>query len=213
MKNSRLRFLLTCLILLSLIWLVWPDQEASDHLSSDAETNDKPRSLHIHRFGDLGRETKQDSLLKRSKPSNETGLQRIDRLINHQTLSNHEVAEQLLIIAEDKRIPEDARAEALGHGLILDLPVFAHMAADANLVEEMAEDLLQHVINENQDPALQIRALKDFLNHQSSEIREEAKQVLAFILGDDSGEADEATLIQMADAKLKQIEAEKPPAE
>ena len=213
MKNSRLRFLLTFLILLSLIWLAWPDQEASDYLSSDAVSNDKPRGLHIPGFGDLGRETKQDSLLKRSKPSNEAGLQRIENLIENRTMNHHEVAEQLRAIMEDKRMPEEVRKEALGHGIILDLPVFADLAADTQMSEEMAEDLLQTVINENSNPALQIRALKDFLNHQSSEIREEAQQVLAFILGDDLGEADEATLIQMADAKLKQIEAEKPPEE
>jgi hypothetical protein len=122
--------------------------------------------------------------------------------------SNQEVAEQLRAIAQDKRMPENVRAEALGHGVILDLPVFVNMAADTQLPEAMAKELFQHVVNENGNPALQIRAYMDFLNHSSSEIREESKGLLAFVLEDDKGEADEATLIQMADAKLKQIEAE-----
>jgi hypothetical protein len=212
MKKQQLLSILIGLSLLLTIYLAWPKTKSANIPNEATNTESSRKLIGWHSLG-IGQNEKQQRHQNNAQSSEDAAIKRIDRLINHQTLSNHEVAEQLLIIAEDKRIPEDARAEALGHGLILDLPVFAHMAADANLVEEMAEDLLQHVINENQDPALQIRALKDFLNHQSSEIREEAKQVLAFILGDDSGEADEATLIQMADAKLKQIEAEKPPAE
>lgn len=212
MKKQQLLSILIGLSLLLTIYLAWPKTKSANIPNEATNTESSRKLIGWHSLG-IGQNEKQQRHQNNAQSSEDAAIKRIDRLINHQTLSNHEVAEQLLIIAEDKRIPEDARAEALGHGLILDLPVFAHMAADANLVEEMAEDLLQHVINENQDPALQIRALKDFLNHQSSEIREEAKQVLAFILGDDSGEADEATLIQMADAKLKQIEAEKPPTE
>jgi hypothetical protein len=212
MKKQQLRRILIGLSLLLTIYLVWPKATSANILNEAAKTESNRKLIGWHLLG-IGPNEKQQRHQNNAQSSEDAALKRIDRLINHQTLSNHEVAEQLLLIAQDKRIPENARAEALGHGLILDLPVFAHMAADANLVEEMAEDLLQHVINENQDPALQIRALKDFMNHQSSEIREEAKQLLAFILRDDSGEADEATLIQMADAKLKQIEAEKPPLE
>jgi hypothetical protein len=73
----------------------------------------------------------------------------------------------------------------------------------------MAENLLHHVMNENRDPALQIRTYKDFLNHSSPEIREKARETLAFILEDDFGKADEAALLQKADAKLKLIEEEK----
>jgi hypothetical protein len=208
MKNQRLCLILIGLLLLLTIYLVWPETKSADSPNEATNTESNRKRIGWHLLG-IGQNEKQQRPLNRTQSSGNSAMERIDRLITHQALGNHEVAEQLLIIAKDKRIPENARAEALGHGVILDLPVFAHMAVDSQLPEEMAEDLLQHVINDNGNQALQIRAYVDFLNHSSPEIREEAKQMLAFILEDDLGEADEATLIQMADAKLKQLEAEK----
>ena len=158
---------------------------------------------HLLGFG----ESDKKGRLNRTQSDAQTAMKRIDRLITHQTLSNREVAEQLLKMANDKHMPENVRAEALEHGVILDLPVFVHLAADTQLPEQMAEDLFQHVVNENGNPELQIRAYLDFLSHPSQEIREESMRLLAFMLEDDLGEADEATLRQMADTKLKQLES------
>jgi hypothetical protein len=73
----------------------------------------------------------------------------------------------------------------------------------------MAEEFLQHVINENRNPALQIRTYANFLNHSSPEIRGEVKSLLAFMLEDDAGEKDVPSLLKMAEAKLKLLDAEK----
>jgi hypothetical protein len=138
-----------------------------------------------------------------------SGMKRIDRLINNQTLSNKEVAEQLRVIAQDKHMPENVRSDALGHGVILDLDTFANLSGDTQLPGEMAEEFLNHVINENRNPALQIRTYANFLNHSSPEIREEVKGLLAFMLEDDAGEKDVPSLLKMAEAKLKLLDAEK----
>lgn len=210
MKKQRLRLILIVALLLFSIWLAWPDTDSSESPNSSANSeqgnSSKRIGWHLLGFG----ESDKKGRLNRTQSDAQTAMKRIDRLITHQTLSNQEVAEQLLKIANDKNAPEQVRAEALEHGVILDLPVFVHMAADAQLPEEMAEDLFQHVVNENGNPELQIRAYLDFLSHPSPEIREESMRLLAFMLEDDLGEADEATLRQMADAKLKQLESEKP---
>jgi hypothetical protein len=211
MKKQRFKLIIIVLLLLISIWVAWPESSPSE--ASHAASNDQSRSnnkgigWHLLGFKDDGKSNRSGN---RPNSSEESEMKRIDRLITNQTLSNKEVAEKLLVIAKDKRMSEHIRAEALGHGVILDLTVFVGMCADAQLPEAMAQNLLQHVINENRDPSLQIHAYKDFLNHSSSEIREQARQVLAFILEDDEGKADEAALLQMADAKLEQIAAEKP---
>lgn len=209
MKNYRLRLILIGLLMPLLIWLAWPERKALDDSNAGTQTEvnvKRPGS----RFPDTTETNRQNRNQRpsnyRAVPTDDAGLNRVDSLITHRTLSDHEVAEQLLLIAKDKRMSVEVRAEALGHGVILDLPVFASMAADTQLPPEMAEDLLMHVINENQHEALQIRAYKDFLNHRSPEIREEAKEMLAFILEDDFGKNDEAALLRLADAKLKELE-------
>jgi hypothetical protein len=212
MKKQRLKLYLTGLILLTAVWMAWPEPKQTEGKfsnSTSAQSGNSTKGISW-RMLDIGEEENQNRPKNRPSSLEDSGMKRIDRLIAHQTLSNREVAEQLRMIAKDKSIPEKVRTEALGHGVILDLRIFADMAADAQLPIEMAENLLEHVINENRDPALQIRVYTDFMNHTSSEIREEAKDLLAFMLEDDLGEADEATLRQMADDKLKQLESEKP---
>lgn len=49
----------------------------------------------------------------------------------------------------------------------------------------------------------------DFLNHPSAEIREDARDTLAFLLGDDLGKDDIETLTKKAAAELAEHEAEK----
>lgn len=214
MKKQRLKLTLIGLLLLLSVWVAWPETKSSNTTNHTPNTGSGKERKRIgwHLLG-LGADEKKRGPINRTQSTVDSAMGRIDRLISHQTLSNREVAEQLLIIAKDKQIPEHARAEALGHGVILDLPVFAGMAADNQLPEEMAKDLLQHVINANQERSLQIRAYTEFLNHQSPEIRDQAKELLAFILEDDAGAADEAKLLQMADAKLKQLAEEKPQEE
>ena len=79
------------------------------------------------------------------------------------------------------------------------------MAADPELPEEMAEALFDAVRNYGDDMALQLRAFMDFLNHPSAEIREDAKDTLAFLLGDDLGEDDIETLKKKAAEKLAEL--------
>jgi uncharacterized protein (UPF0147 family) len=202
MKKQRNKLFLIGLLLLISIWIAWPETKQTSAQSQSTTSNPSKKTqkgIGWHSLG-FGGKNPQTHLQNRPGSSTDSALNRIEQLITHQTLSNREVAEQLRAIAQDKRMPENVRAEALGHGVILDLATFADMAADTQLPIQMAEDLLQNIINENRDPALQIQAYIDFLNHSSQEIRDQAKNKLSFILEDDDH--------QMADAKLKQIQAE-----
>ncbi len=215
MKKQRTKLILIGLLLLISIWFAWPETKQTSAQSQPTTSNlskNTQKGIGWHSLG-FGEKTPQTHPQNRPGSSADSASKRIDRLITHQTLSNQEVATQLRAIAQDKRIPENVRAEALGHGVLLNLATFVDMAADTQLPKDMAQDLLHHIINENRDPALQIRAYIEFLNHSSQEIREQAKDKLSFILEDDDRQNDEATLLQMADAKLKQIQAEKPQGE
>ena len=210
MKKQKLRIILTALLMLGLIWIAWPESKLADSSGdlSNSEPSKKDKRRDWHLFGSAG-DDKSNGSKNRTSSLVDSGLKRIDRLITHQTLSNEEVAEQLRGIAQDKHMPEKVRSEALGHGVILDLDTFANLSADTQLPVEMAEVFLQHVINENRNPTLQIRTYVNFLNHSSPEIREEVQNLLAFMLEDDAGEKDVPSLLKMAEAKLKQLEAEK----
>ena len=83
------------------------------------------------------------------------------------------------------------------------------MAADPELPEEMAEALLDAVRNHGDDLPLQLRSFMGLLNHPSAEIREDAKDTLAFLLGDDLGKDDIETLTKKAAEELAEHEAEK----
>lgn len=215
MKKQRFKLYLTGLILLTAIWMAWPEPKQLDGETPDsksAQSGNSTKGISWQILG-VGEEENQNRPKNRPSSFEDSGIKRIDRLIAHQTLSNQEVAEQLRMIAKDKSMPEKVRTEALGHGVILDLSTFADMAADAQLPLVMAENLLEQVINENRDPALQIRVYTDFMNHSSPEIRKEAKGLLAFILEDDMDQVDDAKLLQMAETKIKQIQAEELPEE
>ena len=114
-------------------------------------------------------------------------------------------------IAEDQRVEPSVRKDAMEHGVLLnlDLNVFAPMAADPELPEEMAEALLDAVRNHGDDLPLQLRAYMDFLNHPSPQIRENAMGTLRHLLKDDLGADDIETLKKKAAEELAELEAEK----
>jgi hypothetical protein len=214
MTHQQLRIVLIVLCLPVLTWVLWPKSESDQqNLSQSNDGSTGPRSgmnlieADNPEFSKNNRKaiSNQPKNQKKASGKDDAVMARISSLISHETLSNREVAEQLLEIAKNTQMSDEVRAEAMGHGTILDLPTFVGMASDTQLPDEMADDLLTHVINANDDPSLQLKAYKDFLNHPSPEVREEAQRMLAFMLEDDLGEWDLNTLIQKADAKLIEL--------
>lgn len=154
----------------------------------------------------MGRDTRQRRLRNPNSAVEDGG---IDRILTNQALDDDEAARMLREIAEDQGVPSSVRKDAMEHGVLLNVSGFAPMAADPELPEEMAEALFDAVRNHGGDLALQLRTLMDFINHPSEEIREDAKDTLAFLLGDDLGKDDVETLTKKAAEELAELEAEK----
>ncbi len=205
----RLHLLVPALVLPALIWLAWPRSPEPEVQHIDPQTRASGKRLGSH---ELGNEATYHPKRLRSirtmqmDEADKAALMRVESLVADPGLENHEAALELLMIAQDKRLSEKVRAEALEHGVLLDLPTFAGMAADDQMPLEMADTLLTHVINENQDEALQIRSYRDFLNHPSPEIHDQALQMLRFVVGDRDESEDEASLRRMAVDKLGELE-------
>ena len=207
MKRQQLAQAFLGLVVLVLIWLAWPGAETSYDPSNPSKT--ESRDNHKHSSLDspsMGRDNRQRRPRNPERPVEDAG---IDRILTNQAVDDDEAARMLREIAEDQGVPLSVRKDALGHGVLLNLSVFATMAADAELPEEMAEVLFDEVRNAGGDLALQLRAFMDFLNHPSAEIREDAKDTLAFLLDDDLSEDDIDTLKKKAAEKLAELEAEK----
>ena len=207
MKRQQLAQAFLGLVVLVLIWLAWPGAESSNDPSNPSKTestaNHEQSSLDSP---SMGRDNRQRRPRNPERPVEDAG---IDRILTNQAVDDDEAARMLREIAEDQGVPLSVRKDALGHGVLLNLSVFATMAADAELPEEMAEVLFDEVRNAGGDLALQLRAFMDFLNHPSAEIREDAKDTLAFLLDDDLSEDDIDTLKKKAAEKLAELEAEK----
>lgn len=217
MKQYRLRLLLTGVLTLLLIWAAWPERGASlDPISEDA--NDV---ANVRKPGTTAREririrTKREQRDGIANPADKIGMQRIDRAIEDQSLTGSQAAEVMHSVARDSAYSVNLRSEALVHGVLLDLSVFADMAEDPELPMEMAEELLTAVANENDKEALQIRAYMGFLNHPSEEIRDDATSLLAFVLEPESeqpeseqpesDQPDKESLLKAAISKLKELE-------
>lgn len=197
------------LAVLVLIWLAWPGTKSGDDPSNPSKTetraNDKRSSLDS---SGKARETRQRRLRNSGSATTDTD---IDGILTNKALDEEEAAWMLRDIAEDQRVEPSVRKDAMEHGVLLnlDLNVFAPMAADPELPEEMAEALLDAVRNHGDDLPLQLRAYMDFLNHPSPQIRENAMGTLRHLLKDDLGADDIETLKKKAAEELAELEAEK----
>jgi hypothetical protein len=200
MKRQHLTQIFLGLVVIFFIWLAWPRAESSDDPSNPSKT--ETRAIHKQSSLEspgMGRDTRQRRPRNPEPPAEDAG---IDRILTNQAVDDDEAARMLREIAEDQGVPSSVRKDALGHGVLLNLNEFATMAADPELPEEMAEVLFDAVRNHGEDLALQLRAFMDFLNHPSTEIHEDAKDTLAFLLGDDLGKDDIETLKKKAAEKL-----------
>jgi hypothetical protein len=207
MKRQQLTQVLLGLVMLVLIWLAWPGTKSADDPSnpSKTETRANLKQSGLDSPG-MRRDTRQRRLRNPNSAVEDGG---IDRILTNEALDDDDAARMLREIAEDQRMPSSVRKDAMEHGVLLNLSEFAPMAADPELPEEMAEALLDAVRNHGDDLPLQLRSFMGLLNHPSAEIREDAKDTLAFLLGDDLGKDDIETLTKKAAEELAEHEAEK----
>lgn len=199
-----------CLSIAGAIWLVWPernDGNASRPLDPEAANRTAKPS---RRDGDAARgqpgEKTRTSPRRDGRGSDDLkAMDEIDTLLLDQSLEHEDVAVQLKKIAENPRLSIDVREDAMGHGLMLSVPVFAGMAADANLPEELAMQLLDQVTNYNELPIMQLETYLDLLKHRSEEISQDALDLLRFELEDDLDELALDEIIARTQAKMVEL--------
>jgi hypothetical protein len=209
MRRQHLTQFFLGLVVIFFIWLAWPRAESSVDPSDPSKT--ETRVNHKQNSFDspgMDRDTRQRRLRNPDSAVEDAG---IDRILTNQALDDDEAARMLHEIAEDQGVPSSVRKDAMEHGVLLNLSGFATMAADPELPEKMAEALFDAVRNHGDDLALQLRAFMDFLNHPSAEIREDAKDTLAFLLEDDEGNEDIETLKKKAAKMLAELVIDETP--
>lgn len=208
MNRNRLLVICMCAALPILLWLAWPNRSL---LPDGASTDDTDLAVNVRRESALSPSDPRTEGASRSqrqrtlRGSGDSVSLQVDRLLASTTLDDEYVVQQLREIAGDSRLKLSVRSEAIDHGLLLDVPPFADLAKESDLPEILAMSLLGRVINSNDDPMMQIEVYVNLMNHSSTEVREEALDMLRFMVEDDFEEADQAQLLSMAELKLKDL--------
>lgn len=135
----------------------------------------------------------------------------VERIISDTAQSNVQAAEALVEIARRSDVSLEERFEALAHGLNLDFKSFSGLAADTNLPVELAQRYLDELLNQNQQPVLQIEGCIALLNHADEGIRSQAMEQLAFLVERESLAESPDDLKTAALAKLEELR-KNPPA-
>lgn len=228
MKKKPFIYILAALVFVPLgLWLAWPKSNHSDEIQDVPESSTSPRRDHS-RAGDHA-DKREDQFrpsrggrgdvsmpdararASRERPlsgSDEEVLKQIDHLIINEALEHSEVAMRLSVFAAEPTLSTEVRAEALGHGILLDVEAFASLASDSTLPEDLAMEVLGEFINHNANPIMQIEVYSEFLKHPLAEIRELATDMLRFMVEDDFEDADTATLLRMGQEKIQALKIE-----
>jgi hypothetical protein len=210
MKNPRLLLFALIAALPIVLWLVWPDGDSPSQANNSTIETDVATGRLSSRETSTDRASDPASRASRGlerKPAAEAAMAQVNHLLSNPALEDDYVVGRLREIAADTRLSLPVRSEAMGHGLLLDVPPFADLAAQSDLPAELAEALLGGVINSNENPAMQIEVYMNLMNHSSAGIREEALEMLRFMVEDDFEEADMEGLRRMAEAKLSSLAA------
>lgn len=205
-----LRYALISTCSLIALWLVWPDtpDHESKDLSITSTGNENQGSIRARNLGISRKHPGTRSQLRRLPPPAATHPE-TDRVLGDDSISIPRAAVMLRKLAADRSIPLAQRVDALEHGLNLDVAAFSDFAAMDQIPAEMAIVLIEEVMNENSQPAIQIQIYMDLLSHPDPAVSTEAKEMLAFMVEDDFEEADLAGLMQMGRQKLDELGLEK----
>jgi hypothetical protein len=211
MKISR-RSLVWCLLLLPVLWWLWPHEENAprDALSRTSSSSPKQVEKIPGTNGEKAerektarrRDTKSSNLAPSTPASAE-----VDAILVDESMTHEQAAQRLRDIAADPSFPLPQREEALQHGLNLQPSAFGGFAeAQSDLPVELAGPLLREMINFNDSPADQLRTYLALKNHPDPEIAEQALEMLAFMVEDDAREKTPEQWEQMAREKLRKME-------
>lgn len=197
-------------------WLVWPSK-ISDGRRVTGSVQSSIRVDAESRSGSKALRSVPETFKLRSRFDQASGAdryteaeRRIERVLLDDSFSNTEAAKHLRDIAAMSDLSNQIRMDALGHGILLDPSVMIHLTSDPDLPETMALEILNHMVNFNEQPSIQIRVYGDLLKHSSAEVRDQAREMLRFLTEDDQADLSDVDLLRAAERvrhKLGEVES------
>ena len=199
------------LVLLALFLIIFPrDQYQQSAGDAESRTQKSPPSFVQPETKD---EPKDEEPISPStgKPSNEAmsdtpaavDSSAIESILSDTALSFEESATRLLECTRRDDLPMEARLSALDHAFNLDPSQAMTLCMESPLPVPIAESLLSHTHNLNESRADQVSACLNLIEHEDVEIREEAQELLAFLISAEEHASETDKLRQAAYAFLK----------
>jgi hypothetical protein len=129
----------------------------------------------------------------------------IEQCLSNDDISNEEAAGQLAKISLDSNRPEAERLEAMEHGKNLGFGHLLPLSSDPNLPLPLAESYL-HGLHGHDQIKDQVTGALGLLNHNDSEIRQEAQTLIGFLIGAEEDNESPDILREKANTFLNQQE-------
>lgn len=130
----------------------------------------------------------------------------IESILSDTALSFEESATRLLECTRREDLPMEVRLDALDHAFNLDRWQAMTLCMEKPLAKPIAERLLSGIHNHGEAPKDQASACMHLMLHDDAEIREQAQELLAFLISAEEHASDPEKLREAADAFLKQTE-------
>ena len=202
------------LVLLALFLIVFPrDQNQQSASDKESRTQKSPPAFVQPEAKD---EPKDEEPMSPStgKPSNEAKsappaaveASEIESILSDTALSFEESATRLLECTRREDLPIEVRLDALDHAFNLDRWQAMTLCMEKPLAKPIAERLLSGIHNHGEAPKDQASACMHLMLHDDAEIREQAQELLAFLISAEEHASDPEKLREAADEFLKQTE-------
>ena len=130
----------------------------------------------------------------------------IESILSDAALSFEESATRLLECTRREDLPMEVRLDALDHAFNLDRWQAMTLCMEKPLAKPIAERLLSGIHNHGEAPKDQASACMHLMLHDDVGIREQAQELLAFLISAEEHASDPEKLREAADEFLKQTE-------
>ena len=127
----------------------------------------------------------------------------VEAILEQTDLSFEESATRLLECVRREGLPMEVRLDALDHAFNLDRWQAMTLSMEKPLAKPIAERLLSGIHNQGESPKDQVAAAMHLVLHEDEEIREQAQELLAFLVSAEEHASDPEKLREAADAYLK----------
>ena len=132
----------------------------------------------------------------------------IESILSDTSLSFEESATRLLECTRREDLPMEVRLDALDHAFNLDRGQAMTLCMEKPLAKPIAEKLLSGIHNHGEAPKDQASACMHLVLHDDEEIREQAQELLAFLVSAEEHASNPEKLREAADEYLKRTEEE-----